>query len=91
MIGRVAVPSDSSISGCVNARPSATLARSASLRQTGSVVTGWPSARSAGIPVSCAAARLKSATSPVASIATTPLSIVATMLLMYSFASTTCA
>ncbi len=89
--GRARSAPGSSISGSVRAAPSAALASSGSLRQDASRAAVWPLMSSAASPVSRSAARLNIAMRPAELIATTPLSIVATMFSMYSLASTTCA
>ena len=89
--GRERSPPGSSISGSVRATPSAALANSGSLRQGASCAVVPPLTSSAARPVSRSAARLNIAMRPADVVATTPLSIVATMFSMYSFASTTCA
>ena len=97
MTGRLTGPSGvgaavgSSTSGCVRACPSPTVASNGSARQAGSAAAGPPLVLSAARPVNCSAARLNMATRPVASMAMTPLSIVAAMFSMYSFATTTAA
>src|SRR5438034_517138 len=79
------------ISGSVRATPSAALASNGALRQCGSDAAVRLTTPSAASPVSRSAARLNIATRPAELMAATPLSIVATMFSMYSFASTTCA
>ena len=91
MTGRARSAPGSSISGSVRATPSAALARSGSLKHGASRAAVWPLISSAASPVSRSAARLNIAMRPAEVIATTPLSMVATMFSMYSFASTTCA
>ena len=92
MTGRLVGPSasataTSSTSGCVRTCPSETVACSGSARQAGNSSAVPPRAVSAANPVSRSAARLNIAIRPVALMATTPLSIVATMFSRYSLAT----
>jgi hypothetical protein len=80
MTGRVPAPLGSSISGEVRAVPSRKVPAKASPRQAGRLVTALDFTRSAAKPVNCSAARLNIVIRAVPSMATTPLSIVATML-----------
>ena len=88
MTGRLTGPSGvgaavgSSTSGCVRACPSPTVASNGSARQAGSPRPGRPWWSRLPGRSNCSAARLNMATRPVASMAMTPLSIVAAMFSM---------